>query len=225
MSHSNDFLGALFRGGVVRSCEKRGRDGPERRHNGAMPVRTWAEMRESITSALIRDTGHDVAWWNERIAAEPAIADEGALRGWLNTEGVTGYKQMLLVMERFGYPDFLLASADDLLDGQYADRPQLRPILDAVVAAACTFGPVDVQARKTYTSLLTPRRTFAAVKATTRTRVDLVLRLDGARPGGRLLDGRNSAGGGLNVRLALQSVADLDAEALDLLQRAYEASA
>jgi Domain of unknown function (DUF5655) len=190
-----------------------------------MAARTWAEMRESITAALIRDTGHDVAWWNERIAAEPGITDEVALRAWLNTEGVTGYKQMLLVMERFGYPDFLLASADELLDGQYADRPQLRPILDAVVAAAYTFGPLDVQARKTYTTLLTPRRTFAAVRPTTRTRVDLVLRLDGATPGGRLLDGRNSAGGGLNVRVALESVADLDAEALDLLQRAYEASA
>jgi hypothetical protein len=29
-------------------------------------------------------------------------------------------------MERFGYPDFFIASANDLVDGQYADRPQLR---------------------------------------------------------------------------------------------------
>jgi hypothetical protein len=189
-----------------------------------MPARTWAEMRESITAALIRDTGHDVAWWNDRITAQPGIADERALRTWLTAEGVTGYQQMLLAMERFGYPDYLLASADELLDGQYADRPQLRPILEAVVAAAQAFGPVDVQARKTYTSLLTPRRTFGAVKPTTRTRTDLVLRLDGASPGGRLLDGRNSAGGGLNVRVALQTVADLDDEALDLLRRAYQES-
>jgi hypothetical protein len=190
-----------------------------------MAARTWAEMRESITSALIRDTGHDVTWWNERMAAQPSVRDEAALRAWLTAEGITGYQQMLLVMERFGYPDYLLASADDLLNGQYADRPQLRPILDAVVAAACTFGPVDVQARKTYTSLLTPRRTFAAVRPTTRTRADLVLRLDGVTPGGRLLDGRNSAGGALNVRVTLESVADLDGEALDFLRRAYEASA
>lgn len=86
------------------------------------------------------------------------------------------------------------------------------------------FGPVDVQARKTYTSLLTPRRTFAAVKRATRARVDVALRLDGAAPGGRLLDGRNTAGGGLNVRLALESVEDLDAEALELLRQAYDAS-
>lgn len=194
------------------------------RHNAAMPPRTWAEMRESIAAMLVRDTGHDVEWWNTQMAAQPSVADEATLRAWLREHGVTGYKQMLLVMERFGYPDYLLASADALLAGQYADRPQLRPILDAVVMAAQAFGPVEVQARKTYTSLLTPRRTFAAVRPTTKTRSDLVLRLDGVEPGGRLLDGRNSAGGGLNVRIALQSVADLDAEALDLLGQAYAES-
>ena len=194
------------------------------RQNAAMPPRSWAEMRESITAMLIRDTGHNLEWWNEQMTGQHSITDEAALRAWLREQGVTGYKQMLLVMERFGYPDYLLASAGALLAGQYADRPQLRPILDAVVMAAQALGPVDVQARKTYTSLLTPRRTFAAVRPTTKTRSDLVLRLDGVEPGGRLLDGRNSAGGGLNVRIALQSVADLDAEALDLLGQAYAES-
>jgi hypothetical protein len=189
-----------------------------------MAVRTWAEMRQTIEERLVRQTDHDVTWWNDRIAAQDGLTDEAALRTWLTSEGVTGYQQMLLVMERFGYPDFLLASADELLDAQYEAKPQLRPILDAVVAAASSFGPVDIQARKTYTSLLTPRRTFAAVKPTTRTRVDLVLRLDDAKPGGRLLDGSTSAGGGLNVRIALESVDDLDDDALAFLRRAYDAS-
>jgi len=86
---------------------------------------------------------------------------------------VTGYAQSLLVMERFGYPDFLVASADELIDGQYKDRPQLRPILDAILAATAGLGEVVIQARKTFVSLVTPRRTFARVQATTRNRVDL----------------------------------------------------
>jgi hypothetical protein len=57
-----------------------------------MPARTWAEMLESITAALIRDTGHDVAWWNDRMTAQPGIADERALRTWLTGEGVTGWR-------------------------------------------------------------------------------------------------------------------------------------
>ncbi|TMD10118.1 MAG: hypothetical protein E6J03_00740 [Chloroflexi bacterium] len=181
-------------------------------------------MRTSIGERLVRQTGHDVAWWNERIAAQGAIGDEESLRRWLTEHGVTGYQQMLLVMERFGYPDHLLASSEELLDAQYHDRPQLRPILDAVVVVAGTFGPIDIQARKTYTTLLTPRRTFAAVRPTTRTRVDLALRLDGVDPGGRLLDGRATAGGGINLRIALASVDDLDDEAVALLRRAYDAS-
>ena len=51
---------------------------------------------------------------------------EAQLRRWLSGHGVTGYAQQLLVMERFGYPDFVLATADDLIAKQYADRAHLR---------------------------------------------------------------------------------------------------
>ena len=80
------------------------------------------------------------------------------------------------------HPD-LSADAAELIEGQYADRPHLRPVLDAILAVLPELGPVTVQARKTIVSLVTPRRTFAAVRATTRDRVDLGLRLDDAVPG------------------------------------------
>ena len=189
--------------------------------------RTWEQMRTSITDRLERQTGNDVGWWNAAIAAKREageLGDEASLRAWLTSRGVTGYQQMLLVMETFGYPPFMLASADELIEGQYADRPGLRPILDAVLVAVASLGEVDVQARKTYTTLLTPRRSFAAVRPTTRTRVDLGLRIDGVEPGGRLLDGRNTAGGMVNLRVALSSVDDLDEEVIGLLRRAYHAN-
>ena len=72
----------------------------------------------------------------------------------------------------------LTAEARELIDGQYADRAHLRPVLDAVLAALPGLGPVTVQARTTLVSLVTPRRTFAVVQATTKNRVDLGLRLD-----------------------------------------------
>lgn len=181
-------------------------------------------MRASIVDRLERQTGHDVAWWNAAIADQPDVGDEPALRAWLTQRGVTGYQQMLLVMETFGYPDFMLASAGELIDGQYADREGLRPILDAILVVAAGLGEVDVQARKTYTTLLTPRRTFAAVRPTTKTRVDLGLRIDGAEPSGRVLDGRNTAGGMVNLRVPLSSVDELDEEIIGLLRRAYHAN-
>ena len=81
----------------------------------------------------------------------------------------------------------LSAEARELIDAQFADRPHLRPVLDAVLAALPGIGPVTVQARTTLVSLVTPRRTFAVVRATTKNRVDLGLRLDSTPPGGRLL--------------------------------------
>jgi hypothetical protein len=121
--------------------------------------------------------------------------------------------------------DYLAADGDDdpdaLIEGQYADRPQLRPVLDAVLAVLPGLGPVTVQPRKTLVTLFTPRRAFAAVRATTRNRVDLGLRLDGVAPAGRLLAAGNVGGGGVTVRVALACPDDVDDEVRDLMLRAY----
>jgi hypothetical protein len=111
--------------------------------------------------------------------------------------------------------------ADELIAAQYADRPQLRPILEAVLAELPGLGPVTVQARRTLVTLFTPRRAFAAVRATTRNRVDLGLRLDDAEPGGRLLAAGNVGGGGVTVRVALARPQDVDDEVRGLMLRAY----
>src|SRR5215510_3695041 len=98
-------------------------------------TRDWQGMKAMSERLLKERTGADVDTWNQRINAQ-GFTDEQQLRTWLTAQGVIGYAQSLLVMERFGYPDFLLASADELIQGQYADRPQLRPIFEAIVAAA-----------------------------------------------------------------------------------------
>jgi hypothetical protein len=122
------------------------------------------------------------------------------------------------------WPEVRDWSADELIAGQYADRPVLRPVLDAVLAALPALGPVTVQARKTCVSLVSPRRTFAAVQATTKSRVDLGLRLDGVAPAGRLLVAKNIASGTINLRIALAGPGEVDEEVLGWLRRAYDES-
>jgi len=187
-------------------------DGP------APPVRSWEEMRDWAARLLRTRTGQDVREWNRRIAAA-GLPDERALRSWLAEQGVTGYSEALLVWERFGYPDFMTTGAGELIDAQYADRPRLRAVLDAVLAATPALGEVTVQARKTLISLVGPRRTFAVVQATTKNRVDLGLRLDNAKPGGRLLAARDL--GAANLRIPLAGPEEFDEEALGWLRRAY----
>ncbi len=117
----------------------------------------------------------------------------------------------------------LLTNEDiELIAGQYDDRPQLRPVLDAVLAAAGSLGEMTVQPRSTLVSLVSPRRTFAWLQARTKLRVDMGLRLTGTEPHGRLLAVRDL--GASTVRIALATPAEVDADAIGWLRRAYEES-
>jgi hypothetical protein len=181
-------------------------------------------MRLQITDQLERQTGEGVEAWNAKIQRR-APKSTTELNAWLAEQGVTGYPQMLLRYETFGYPDYLLAGADDLIDGQYADRPQLRPILDALLAVAPSVGEVEVQARKTYVTLLTPKRTFASIEPTTKSWVDLGLRLPAAQAGGRLQPATSMGQSAVTTRIALSSADEVDDEVTSWLQRAYDANA
>jgi hypothetical protein len=167
---------------------------------------------------LEKCTGEGLETWNRRIRTE-RISDPGSLRAWLEARGVTGYAQRLLVMERFGYPDFLRPAGEELIDAQYADRPQLRPVFDAIVTAAQGLGDVALEARKTYVSLESPRGPFARVQPTTRDRVDLGLRLDGRKPAGRLRPSRMHPR--LTVQVSLRAPSDVDTRVRSWLRRAY----
>ena len=118
----------------------------------------------------------------------------------------------------------LPAEQQALVARQYADRPGLRPILDAVLAAAAPLGPATVEARVTVVSLVSPRRTFASVKATTKNRVDLGLRLENVPPEGRLQAARDLGSGTINVRIALAGPGEVDQEVTSWLRRAYAES-
>jgi hypothetical protein len=180
-------------------------------------TRDWQHFQDKWVRLLEQKTGQGVDDWKRRIKKEK-LKDEKSLRDWLTEQGVTGYARMLLVMECFGYPDFATATADELVEAQYADRPQLRPIYEAIIAAARELGAI-VQTRKTYVSLVAPRRTFARIQATTKTRVDLGLRLDGQTAGGRLQPSRIHES--MKLQISFTALAEVDAEALTWLKQAY----
>ncbi|HWQ84481.1 MAG TPA: DUF5655 domain-containing protein [Anaerolineales bacterium] len=182
-------------------------------------MRDWQGMNEMSARLLLERTGEDLKTWNERVERQ-GFSDEKSLRAWLTEQGVTGYAQSLLVMEQFGYPEFMLSSADELIEQQYADRPGLKPIFDALVAAAARLGEVTIQARKTYVSLVTPRRTFVRIQPTTQDRIDLGLRIDGQEPGGRLKP--STIQETMRLQIGLKSLNEVDDEVLGWLQIAYE---
>jgi len=180
-------------------------------------------MYERIAAQIQRETGTDVAGWNARIR-ERAPRDRASLKAWLNEQGVDGYPAMLLGYETFGYPDYLQATADELIDGQYRDKPAIRPIYDRLIAELPKVGEVEVQARKTYVALVGPRRTFASIQPTTRTRLDIGLRFDDAALGRGLEPAKSIGQSSMTHKLGLSSADDVDEQTIGWLRRAYEAN-
>jgi hypothetical protein len=187
------------------------------------PTQDWREMLADHARLLERRTGAGVSEWRARIS-EQAPADEAALRAWLDGQGVTGYPQQLLVFETFGYPEFLTATAAELIDAQYADRPGLLPVLDRLLQVAAGLGEVTVQARKGFVALQTPRRKFAVIKAATRSRLDLGLRIP--PPGSpRFTATDPDRSNDMSSKVGLGTVADVDDEVEAALAHAYTSNA
>jgi hypothetical protein len=139
-------------------------------------IRSWQPMVDTNAARLLRTTGRTPAEW-ATAAREAGVTGRDELSHWLKDQGVTGYNLMSVDWEVFGLPEFFLRSADELYDGQYADRPLLKPIADRLLLWAAETPGTVIQMRKTYVSLQTSRRKFAQVTPTTRTAVDLFFRL------------------------------------------------
>jgi hypothetical protein len=114
--------------------------------------------------------------------------------------------------------DFSTAAADELIAQQYAGRPHLRAVFDAIINAAMECGEIIVHARKTYVSLVAPRRAFARIKPV-RNQVDLGLRLEQCEPVGRIEPSRIHHT--MRVQIGLTSPHEVDPEVRHLLAQAY----
>ena len=148
--------------GVDEESRRTCSDAKERVVNKAMPV---IKYQEFIPHPVLQN--YVKRYWilEKEYTAEDGVEEvipDACVELILNF-GVA-YAQVDGSTRRFGYPDFFRASADELIDRQYADRPQLRPIFDAVISAAARLGEVIIQARKTYVSLVSPRRIFVCLR-------------------------------------------------------------
>ncbi len=183
-------------------------------------MKTWQEMVASNEALLNRKTGEDARTWTTR-ARDAGIESPGALKTWLAEQNVTGYSALAVEWDMFGVPEFMQQGADELIDGQYADRTQLRPVADALLGWAERTNDVVIQVRRTYVSLQTSRRKFAQITPATKSAVDLLLRLQAAVTSSERLERIKVAKGDtLTHRVRLRSVDEVDEEVLGILESA-----
>jgi len=115
------------------------------------------------------------------------------------------------------------AATTDLVAAQYSRaKSDLRPIYDAVIAAARKCGDVEIAPKKAYVSLRRSKQ-FAIIQPTTKTRVDLGLNLKGEPAAGRL-EASGSFNAMVSHRVRLESPADVDKDVKAWLRKAWDAA-
>ena len=109
----------------------------------------------------------------------------------------------------------------DLLAAQYAGpKADLKPIYDAVIKAAQSFGKdVEIAPKKTYVSLRRNKQ-FALVQPSTRTRVDLGINLKD-EPVTERLEKAGSFNAMVSHRVRLEKPADVDKDVKAWLKKAW----
>lgn len=193
---------------------------PEGLASGGTKAGSWQHMVDSNKELLRRKSGHDTDYWVQR-AREAGVSNDRGLRDWMREDfGITGYAQYAVSWEMFGYPDFMLKDADQLIDRQYEHHPHLRPITDEILAWASTTAGVHIQMRKGFVSLHSPRRKFAQITRATNQAVDVTLRLEVQVVTGRIERVKTRPDDPFTLRVRLTSPEQVDDELVTILSLA-----
>jgi hypothetical protein len=183
-----------------------------------------AKWMEGVKANFTKATGKPVEAWAKRARAQGFGTDVAKARKWLReNEGLTTVQTTYVLTVLFPEEE---SSDEDLLAAQYGGpKLALRPIYDRLAKAARSFGDdVMIAPRKSQVTFAR-QVTFAVVRAKTKTRVDLALRLPGAKPTARLVANPKATGSDPTHTVALGAASEVDAELLKWLKLAYRGAA
>jgi len=180
------------------------------------------EMVASMIQNLPEKTGKSLDEWL-KISIASGLNKHGQIIKMLKTDhGMTHGFANLIAMKTL-QPDSE-PSQDDLVDAQYSGpKADLRPIYAALVAEVTGFGgDVEISPKKTYVSLRRNKQ-FGIVQPSTKTRIDVGIKLKG-RAATERLEASGSFNAMVSHRVRVREGSELDAELIAWLRQAYEES-
>lgn len=178
----------------------------------------------TMISNLEKNTGRAFSEWITEVRALGTLK-HGEVVSYLKTKHGLGHGYANLVAHSAKVDETKPAmSMDDAVDSWFAgDKAAIRPVYDAVMSAIRGFGgDIEFAPKKGYMSLRRSKQ-FACVFPSTKTRVDVGIQLKGVEPAGRL-EKSGSWNAMVSHRVRLESEAQVDAELIAWLRRAYEAA-
>lgn len=173
-----------------------------------------------MEKGLIEKTGKSLAEWIALIKQQK-LEKHGEILKFLKAEhGFThGYANFVALKAREA--DAGSHDPEDLIARQYQGKETLKPIYDLLIEKISGFGDdVEIAPKKANVSLRRKKQ-FALIQPSTKSRIDLGLKLKGKAPVGRL-ESSGPFGAMCTHRVRLSDVNDLDEEVLNWLREAYE---
>lgn len=177
------------------------------------------DMVETMKASLLEKTGKSVDHWIV-LVRESGLAKHGEQMKLLKAEhGLThGFANLVCQLAKAD-PN---TKDEDLLAAQFEKKPDLRPIYDALSAAAEKLGSdVEIAIKKTSVAFRRSNN-FAVVTPATKTRLDVGLNLKGTEGTDRLKP--EKPGAMCTHKVGVSSTDELDAELMAWLKAAYEAA-
>ncbi|MEL7060363.1 MAG: DUF4287 domain-containing protein [Acidobacteriota bacterium] len=183
-------------------------------------AQTPEQMTQSMIDNLPEKTGKDLAGWIAHLK-EQGLAKHGEIMKHLKDDHSMGHGYANLVSQMARKSDQPAETEDDLVTLQYAKKPNLKPIYDAVIARIEGFGDdVELAPKKAYVSLRRSKQ-FGLLQPSTKTRFDVGLKLTDVETTDRL-ETAGSWNSMVSHRVRVTSEDEVDDELIGWLQTAYE---
>ncbi len=183
---------------------------------------TPEEMAETVIRNLKEKTGKTLEEWL-KVVKSSKLAKHGEIVKHLKDKFGIGHGYANTIAHKALSGDSP-ADGDALIDAQYAGpKAALRPIYEALISQLKKLGKdVEVSPKKTYVSMRRSKQ-FALIQPSTSTRIDVGINLKGT-PADKRLEESGSFNAMVSHRVRLETAADVDAELLAWLKKAYEAA-
>lgn len=169
---------------------------------------------------LLEKTGKTLEQWKALLATKP-FSKHGEIMSFLKGEhGIThGFANFITM--KYREADAGSFDAGELVEAQYKGKESLKPIYEALNKVITSLGNnVEVAPKKAAVSYRVKRQ-FALVQPSTKTRIDLGLKLNDVPHEGRL-EPSGPFGTMCTHRVQLKGVEDVNDSVTDWLKQAYE---
>lgn len=178
-----------------------------------------AKWMTSVLANCRENTGRSLDQWT-LLARKAKLADAKAARAWAKKQGLSVVYATAVVEGLFRSH---ASSEDALIDAQYSGaKTALRPVYDALIETIRRLGDdVAILARKSQVTC-SRQTTFAVIRAATKDRIDVALKLHGTRPTARLVANSKAMASDPSHVVAVHSESDIDRELVGWLAAAYD---